>query len=51
MNGPDHVLTESTDGQFTGWGGDGSACDPTSTTCTVTLSTSKPTVVQVTFTP
>ena len=49
-DGPNHTLTESTDGQFLGWGSDGSACG-VSESCAVTLSTSKATIVQATFSP
>jgi hypothetical protein len=50
-DGPNHTLTESTADQFNGWGGDGSACGSASSTCAVTLSTGKATIVQATFSP
>jgi len=50
-DGPNHTLTESTADQFSGWRGDGSACGSANSTCAVTLSTSKATIVQATFSP
>lgn len=50
-DGPMHTLTESTAGTFGGWGGDGAACGSAASSCMITLSTMRATVVRADFEP